>query len=177
MGQYVALLRGVNVGGNNLIGKDDLRRLFERLKFSNVVTYKQSGNVVFDAAQTARAELRGMIEGALEKFFRKEIRVVVRPVGELQKLVKLNPFMDAKVEAKHCFVSFLFASPTLQPKLPVQSAKGEVAIFLVKHDAAFLRVDRSKGPYADPDKLLKTALGISGTVRNWNTVCALAAMG
>jgi uncharacterized protein (DUF1697 family) len=172
MGQYVALL-----GGNNLIGKEALRGLFERLGFSNVVTYKQSGNVVFDAEQTARGALRGMIEGALQKFFRKEIRVVVRPVSELQKLVKLNPFQDATVEAKHCFVSFLFESPALKPKLPIQSAKGEVCIFLVKHDAAFLRVDRRKGPYADPDKLLKTALGVSGTVRNWNTVCALAAMG
>ena len=79
-GRYLALLRGVNVGGNNLIGKDDLRRCFEELGFERVRTYIQSGNVLFRApaaGATDTTALTGQVEQGLSERFAYAARAVV----------------------------------------------------------------------------------------------------
>ena len=75
--RYLALLRGINVGGKNLIGKDDLRRCFEDLGFDRVRTYIQSGNVLFRTAATEVAELNARVEQGLSERFTYAARSVV----------------------------------------------------------------------------------------------------
>lgn len=176
MTRYVAFLRGVNVGGHNPVRMGELRQRVEKWGGQRVATYLQSGQVIFDSKLASEEKVRRAMEEIMADMCGKEIKVVVRPFAELQKIVRLNPFAAIKTEPKHCFVSFLYAEPTLSPSLPVATPQGEITLFLIKHRAAFLQLDRSKGPYTDPDKLLKTALGTSGTIRNWNTVGAVAAM-
>ena len=78
MTRYVALLRGINVGGKNLIKMTDLKACFEALGFENVSTYIQSGNVLFSANKSNQAKLTSRIEEALSKTFNYKSRVVVR---------------------------------------------------------------------------------------------------
>jgi uncharacterized protein (DUF1697 family) len=176
MAKYAALLRGVNVGGNNRLRMDELRQRFTELGFSKVLTYKQSGNVVFNSHLRGIPTIRKKIEADLKKVLGKEIKVAICSITDLQKIVRLNPFHEVKSSETLAFVSFLLAVPQLKPALPIQTPTGEVEIIDLKHGTAFCLVHRKKGKYTDPNKLLQSALGVGGTVRNWNTVCALAEM-
>ena len=75
--RYLALLRGINVGGNNVIAKDDLRRCFEDLGFRNVRTYIQSGNIVFRAPEGETGKLTERVESGLSKRFSYAARAIV----------------------------------------------------------------------------------------------------
>lgn len=90
MKKYVALLRGINVGGNNKVEMPRLKKAFESLGFSNVSTYINTGNVIFE---TSRGGLAAVIEKALKNNFGFEIRVVVRDAKNIQKLCKILPPM------------------------------------------------------------------------------------
>ena len=89
--RYVALLRGINVGGHNIIAKDDLRRCFEDLGFTRVRTYIQSGNIVFRAAQGAGEQLTARVEAGLSERFSYTARAVVLSYAEYRALLDAAP--------------------------------------------------------------------------------------
>jgi uncharacterized protein (DUF1697 family) len=91
MNQYAALLRGINVGGNNLIKMADLKACFERLGFQNVRTYIQSGNVLFGAQEADQARLVNWLEEALSERFNYTSRVVLRSAAEMKDIVARAP--------------------------------------------------------------------------------------
>lgn len=88
---YVALLRGINVGGKNIIPMRALAETFERLKLSSVRTYIQSGNVLFQAAGSDPRSLEKRIERALKRAHACEAKVVVRSADEMARIVKGPP--------------------------------------------------------------------------------------
>ncbi len=94
MGSWVALLRGVNVGGNNRLSMDQLRALGERSGFGHVQTYIASGNLVF-TADGEEADLRDRLDNLIEQDVGKRLGVILRGAGELAELVTNNPFPDA----------------------------------------------------------------------------------
>ena len=91
MGQYVALLRGINVGGKNLIRMADLKASFEDQGFQNVATYIASGNVLFDSGERSATKLTQAIEKTLTKRFGYEAAVVVRSHAQLRNIVEKAP--------------------------------------------------------------------------------------
>ena len=93
--QYVALLRGINVGGKNLIRMPDLRAAFEAMGFTDVVTYIQSGNVLFRAPRQKRDELAAGIESALSRRFGIELKVVALTKAQLKGVVEGAPAASA----------------------------------------------------------------------------------
>ena len=96
---YVALLRGINVGGNKIVLMDDLKRLFEKLKFTEVRTYIQSGNVVFVSKKAEPSELAKAIKDGIKHEFKFDVEVVVLELSELKKMIARNPFDDEKLKA------------------------------------------------------------------------------
>lgn len=176
MGRHVAFIRGINVGGHNLVRMQDLRAGLADAGFKNVTTYKQSGNVVFDPVGKNTKAMCAKIEGVLASLCGVEIMATVREIAEIQKIVQLNPFQNIAEPTVKTYVSLLLGDPATKPKFPLRSPKGEVEVLLLKHGAAFLILRPLKGRYTDPNLFLKSALGVSGTVRNWNTLSALAAM-
>src|SRR6266481_4937729 len=93
---YVALLRGINVGGHKLIKMDRLRKAFEGLGFADVATYVQSGNAVFKAPAKAEQGLPKRIEEMLLRQFGMTVPVIVRTSEELGETVRSNPFLKEK---------------------------------------------------------------------------------
>src|SRR5689334_14329163 len=91
MDQYVALLRGINVGGNNIIKMADLKTCFAALGLVDVATYIQSGNVLFAAAEQSSPELAQRIETALSARFGYESRIVLRDHAQLSAIVSDAP--------------------------------------------------------------------------------------
>ena len=107
MPRYIALLRGINLGGNNQMKMSDLKLVFESLGFDNVATYINSGNLAFDAKKTAEAKLETKIEDAVEANVGKRIDVMVRPQSEISTIIKNNPFDGQYESHKHMHVLFL----------------------------------------------------------------------
>ena len=89
--RYVALLRGINVGGNNIIAKDDLRRCFEDLGFTRVRTYIQSGNILFRAAEGETDQLTARVEAGLSERFSYAARAVVLSYADYRAVLAAAP--------------------------------------------------------------------------------------
>ncbi|HZT60421.1 MAG TPA: DUF1697 domain-containing protein [Pyrinomonadaceae bacterium] len=88
---FVALLRGVNVGGKNMIRMSSLKDSFERTGFREVTTYINSGNIIFRASEGDAREMERMIEGMLSREYELECKVVVRSFSEMAELVMSLP--------------------------------------------------------------------------------------
>jgi uncharacterized protein (DUF1697 family) len=91
LGVFVALLRGVNVGGNNMISMSSLKESFEKIGFTNVTTYINSGNIIFTTKEADARKLEVKIEQMLSKEYDLGSKVVVRSLAEMEKLVKSLP--------------------------------------------------------------------------------------
>lgn len=112
--RYIALLRGINLGGNNLMKMEDLRSVFESLGFENVKSYINSGNLAFDCAgprvskgDTYTSTLECLIEDAVESKFGRRVDIMVRPQAEIERILKNNPFEGKYESHKHMHVLFL----------------------------------------------------------------------
>ena len=88
---FVALLRGVNVGGNNIISMRELKESFEGVGFEQVTTYINSGNVIFSTKETDSRKLEKKIEQMLSKDFQRDSKVVIRSLAEMEQLVESLP--------------------------------------------------------------------------------------
>src|ERR1044072_5677788 len=88
---FVALLRGVNVGGNNMISMSALKKSFETMGFTDVVTYINSGNIIFKSKEADARKLEIKIEKMLLKEFQLDSKVVLRTLAEMAKLVQSLP--------------------------------------------------------------------------------------
>lgn len=105
--RYIALLRGVNVGGNTMIKMAELKRSFESLGYENVVTYVNSGNIAFDAKKASEASIVAKIEKVIEKDFEKTVPVMVREQSVIPVIIEANPFAGKFESHKEMHVLFL----------------------------------------------------------------------
>src|ERR1041385_8939792 len=85
---FVALLRGVNVGGNNMISMSSLKKSFEALGFDDVVTYINSGNIIFKSKEADARKLESKIEKTLVRDYELDSKVVLRSLSEMEHIVK-----------------------------------------------------------------------------------------
>ena len=115
--RYVAFLRGINVSGQKLIKMEALRQHFEMPGVSNIATYIQSGNVLFDTKETDATKLRKKIEKQLALKIGYEVQVVIRSVDEIKAAIENNPFADAGAgDGRKVYIVFLSDVP--QASLP-----------------------------------------------------------
>ena len=172
MTRYVALLRGINVGGQKLIKMEELARIFTAAGFRNARTYIQCGNVIFDSASANTVGLRKKIEKALRKALGYEVTVIVRPMAEIEVIVKRNPFKKIKTDGDVMLcVVFLADEPKHKPRLPLLSKAEKLELFEVKDRAAFIIARRKQtGWFGFPNNFAEKELGVLGTTRQWSTV-------
>jgi len=173
MNTYIALLRGINVGGYRLIKMQDLVRIFSGAGCNNVRTFQQAGNVIFESRSSKVKALTRKIERALEKDLGYHVSVVVRSLSELQKIVKRDPFkkFDDSKDVMLLAVVFLAESPREMPDLPFVSKTENVEVFRISDGAAFAVSRRKKnGWFGYPHAVVEKALNVLGTTRQWKTV-------
>jgi uncharacterized protein (DUF1697 family) len=173
MPAYVALLRGINVGGNRVIKMADLREVFVAADAIDVTTYIQSGNVVFTHAVRSEPTLAADLETRIAKAAGFPVSVVLRTAGQLARVIEDSPFPDA--DADHVHVAFLAARP------PASAPTIDTGAFAPERFAAVGRelylylpdgMGRSKLAAAILAK--PKAIGARGTARNWRTVVRLS---
>jgi uncharacterized protein (DUF1697 family) len=177
MSTHLAFLRGINVGGKNLIAMADLRALFESLDFMNVKTLLQSGNIVFDGGRKTGAALEKLLEAESSKKFGRDVDYHVRTAAEWQSVIARNPFpAEAKKDPGHLLVMVFKDAP---------AAKNVKALEGAIKGPEYLKIDGRNGYFVYPagvgtSKLtaavIDRVLGLRGTARNWNTTLKLAAM-
>ncbi len=177
MPKYLALLRGINVGGNNVIKMADLKACFEGMGFSDVTTYIQSGNVVFAAKAGDAVRLAVKIEKALAARFAYPAKVVVVTHGELRKVVRGAPKGFGSAPAKFRYdVIFLKMPYTAKAAMKHVSARpGVDAVHAGKRALYFSRLD-ARATQSRLSKIMQTPAYAHMTIRNWNTTTKLLAM-
>src|ERR1700674_743543 len=112
MTRCVSLFRGINVGGHHAVPMNELKELHEALGLKDVVTYIQSGNVVFTSNDADVAQLPGQIEDGFAQKFGFQVKVMVRTSAELREIIANNPFQNQPMkESKWVVVLFLATRP------------------------------------------------------------------
>ncbi|MEW2376105.1 DUF1697 domain-containing protein [Micromonospora sp. NPDC047812] len=176
MDRWVALLRGVNVGGAK-VAMADLRRLVAGLGHEDVRTYLQSGNVVFGSTvRDADALARG-IERAVADELGLTVPVLVRSGRELTAVAGGNPYADREDDPTRLLVVFLATAPGRSAVDALAVPGGENLAFTVAGREVYLHYpDGGYGRSKFTNNHLEKKLGVVATTRNWRSVQALAEM-
>lgn len=164
--RYVALLRGINVGGSGLLPMKDLAGLCEGLGLAKVRTYIRSGNVIFES-RLPEAKIKKLMEDCLEKRMGRKVPVMVRTHDELRGVLKGNPFADK--EPAKVGVAFLDGAPPADLLRKVVAPDGERVGLGAREVYVYYPIGMGQSK-------LKMPLEGPATVRNVNTVGKLAAL-
>lgn len=175
--QYLALLRGINVGGNNIIKMEDLKACFEKMGFTDVVTYIQSGNVVFKSAEKDKAKITVKIETRLSERFSYKARLVVITHKQLKQAVEEAPKGFGKDPDEYRY-DVIFLKEPITPKEAMKSVSTKEGVdnaYTGKDVLYFSRLI-SKATQSHLTKIISLPVYQSMTIRNWNTTTKLLAL-
>lgn len=177
MTTHLALLRGINVSGHNMIKMEVLKTTLEAAGFQNVQTYIQSGNVFVDTEEENPAAVGFKIKQEIFKALGLEVPVVVIGKSDLEACLKNNPFLrEQEADTKKLYVAFVSASLR-------NESINDLKMSQVKPDEA--RIDESRiyikyavgaGKTRLDQKYIEKKLNVTATIRNWNTVTQLLKM-
>jgi uncharacterized protein (DUF1697 family) len=176
MTTYIALLRGINVGGNKMVAMADLRKMLESLGFADVQTLLQSGNAVFRGPAKSPAKLEGELEAAMTKHFKISCDYHLRTGAEMQAVIDRNPLKAEAARNPSYFTVSFYRAPL--DKAAVRAAQAAIeGPEILRADGRHLYMYWPDGQGRSKAGLvLGRALKAQGTARNWNTVLKLAAL-
>jgi len=170
--KYVSVLRGINVSGQKKIKMADLKSLYESLGFQNVVTYIQSGNVIFNAGSEDKTELKPKIEKAIEEKYEFHVPVEIRTHCEISDIIKNNPLgpVDLLKDGTKVLVTFLSSQPTQDRVSDLQHHVATPEQLFVVGKEVYLYCPNGYGKSRLSNAFLEQKLGVGATTRNWKSV-------
>ncbi len=173
---YVALLRGINVGGHHKVPMAALRKTMEKMGFEKVKTLLNSGNVIFDGAFSPKSDPEEQLSASLEKVFGFPIPVLIRTAEEIMELIHAQPFEGVKeTKDTRLYVSFLKHDPETQIELPWAADDDSFRILSVRRKAICSVLDLSvTNTIKGMDALGKLFSKATMTTRNWKTINRIA---
>lgn len=167
---YVALLRGINVGGNNMIKMADLKAAFEDVGMTHVKTYINSGNVIFETDNKNKTEVTQTLETALSKTFSYTAKLLVKTVDEIEEVIKLAPKEWGNATNLRCNIGFLWDSQDgTKVAKDIELQEGVDSIDSIK-GAVYMTTPKAHLTKSKFNKLVGTKLYKYMTVRTFNTV-------
>ena len=175
--QYLALLRGINVGGSNIIKMTDLKAAFESMGLSDVLTYIQSGNVLFKSAEKDKAKLTKKIEKELSERFGYVSRLVVITHKQLKQVVEGAPRGFGKQPDKFRY-DVIFLKEPLTSKEAMKSVSTKEGVDYAYTGIVVLYFSRliSKATQSRLTRIIGLPVYQNMTIRNWNTTTKLLAL-
>lgn len=173
MATLIALLRGINVIGNNRLPMKELSALLTGLGLRDVQTYIQSGNVVFHSNAKNKTALAARISSAIEAQHGFAPQVLLLDAAELHQAMAGNPYPEAAPRTLHLF--FLAEAPRHPDLKALEAIRTESERFKLAGKVFYLHTPDGFGPSRLAGRVEKS-LGVAATARNWNTVCKLAEM-
>jgi uncharacterized protein (DUF1697 family) len=174
MTTYVALLRGINVGGHKQVSMANLRDLLARLGFPDARSLLQSGNLVFHSRVRATAPVERLLETEAAKRLGVQTDFFVRTAEEWKEIVARNPFRaEAERDPGHLIVMFLKSAPGREDIKALQAANQGREVVRCDGRQAYIVYPDGVGRSRLTNALIEKKLGTRGTGRNWNTVLKL----
>ena len=173
---YVALLRGINVGGRNRLPMDELARSFEQAGCVSVRTYIQSGNVVFVAAPSTALKARESVAAAVSARMGTGIPIVLRSVADLARVVEENPFLAESQDPRTLHVGFLSERPSPNRAASLDPDRSPPDEFVASGKEIYLRLPNGMSGTRFTASYVERVLGTAATFRNWRTVVNLLNM-
>jgi uncharacterized protein (DUF1697 family) len=178
MKTFISILRGINVSGQKKIRMADLTALYQEQNLRNVITYIQSGNVIFTTGENATPQtLSKKIELAIKKKYRFDVPVIIRTAQEIKKTIFANPFLKrSDVDKERLYVTFLEEHPEDHAVENIRSVDYTPEEFVIKNREIFLYCPNGYGNAKLSNNFFENKLKITATTRNWRTVNTLLAM-
>ena len=177
MTTHLALLRGINVSGHNMMKMEALKIMLENIGFQNVRTYLQSGNVFVDTEEESASKVGFIIKQEIFKVFGHEVPTIVITKEDLELCFKNSPYLKEKeVDTKKLYVAFV--STALKSEnindLKISQFKPDEAS--IDGNRIFIKYAVGAGKTRLEGKYIEKKLNVIVTIRNWNTVTNLMAM-
>ncbi len=173
MTTYIAMLRGINVSGKNIIKMTDCRKSMQDLGLDDVTTYIQSGNIIFKTPAIPITKLTKLIQQKIKDDFGISASVTVKTLANLKKTIDNNPFLKLNNHAPSTLhVTFLSESPTKIniEKLSKIQSQDEA---WVRDDEIYLYCPNGYGRTKLTNNYFERTLLVSATTRNWKTISRL----
>ena len=165
------MLRGINVSGQKKIRMAELKSLYESLGLTDVATYVQSGNVVFDSEEQDAAKLKSSIEAKIESAFGFSAPVLIRTGSDFQRIIANHPFKNE--EPIRVLVTFLYEFPEKSGLEELCHYEDKVDQFVIGEQEIFLFCPGGYGRTKLSNNFFEKKLDVLATTRNWKSVNAL----
>jgi uncharacterized protein (DUF1697 family) len=174
--RYVALLRGINVGGKNTLPMRHLAAMFVEAGCSDVRTYIQSGNVVFAATPGVVKRLADAISRRIAKNFGYRVPVVLRTADELHQVLSGNPFLKSGADGRSLHVAFLADLPDPRRIAALDPKRSPGDSFKLRGREIYLCLPNGVAGTKLSNAYFDSTLATTSTLRNWRTVLKLVEM-
>ncbi|MBJ2173707.1 DUF1697 domain-containing protein [Aureibaculum sp. A20] len=172
MKKYIAILRGINVGGKRKILMADLQQLLNKNGFKNCSTYIQSGNVLFLSDKTV-LEIEKEIKQTIFKKYGFDVPVLVRTVNEIENVFHNNPFLPEQADINKLYVAFLAEIPSDENLEKLNAIHFDNANFEIHGKHVFMQYYTKSSDSKLTNNLIENKLKVTATSRNWKTVTKL----
>lgn len=177
MNTYISILRGINVSGQKLIKMETLRKAYEELGFREVVSYVQSGNLIFKSESTDPKALEEKIAQQIEAVFGFDVPVIVLTASMLAQIIERNPFAaDPGKDSAFLHVTFLAAEPSSYDQKAIEAKKQDGEEISFSDKAVYLYCPNGYGRTKLTNNFLEAKLKVGATTRNWKTTNKLLSM-
>lgn len=171
MKKYISILRGINVNGKNVIKMDELRKLFELLGFTDVRTYIQSGNVLFNSISSNKIKMISQIKASINRKFGYDVKGLIKTKDEIEKVINQNPFLKLdNVDIKKLYVTFLERIPEKEFIDSLIPNKNTNDVYKIIGTEIYLYCPGGYGKTIFSNTYIEKKLGLKATTRNWETV-------
>jgi uncharacterized protein (DUF1697 family) len=175
-GTFVALLRGINVGGKHTLPMKDLVAIFERAGCGDVRHYIQSGNVVFTAAPDLGKRVPELVASSIERKFAMKVPVLVRTAAEIRAVAETNPLLAEGASPESLHVLFLADTPAKKNGAALDPQRSPPDTFVLRGREVYLSCPNGVGRTKLTNSYFDTTLATTSTGRNWRTVLRLVEM-
>jgi uncharacterized protein (DUF1697 family) len=167
--RYIALLRGVNVGGKTIVKMERFRDLLAANGFANVKTYIQSGNAIFDHDSNDANEIEMLVEAIIEREFFKT-PVIARTFTEFRSILDENPFKNERFEEKLFHIAFLKTAPDNAQSELMESKSNAGETYAVRGREVYCFLREGVADSVLGKKFIDNKLKIPSTARNMRTI-------
>jgi uncharacterized protein (DUF1697 family) len=173
MKTMVALLRGINVAGKNKVPMTELKSELTELGLEDVVTYVQSGNVVFRTPARSKDDIAAAVEKRITKAYGLSVAVVLRTPAELARIARNNPFLGRETDLSKLHVVFLNRRPPAGAVAKLDPERSPPDEFRVHAREIYLHLPGGSARSKLTLDYFERRLGVAGTARNWKTLLKL----
>jgi uncharacterized protein (DUF1697 family) len=176
--KYISLLRGINVSGQKKIKMVDLKTLYETLGFTDVLTYIQSGNVIFNSEIKDKFELITKLEEAVQTRYCFHVPVQICTLNDLNDVLSKLPFknLNADEDGAKVYISFLSEKPATEKVPALQTHVVEPEKLVVNDQIVYLYCPNGYGRTKLSNTFIEKKLGVAATTRNLRTVAKLSTL-